>query len=379
MQRLPHAAASQMVAVQQAQPQDVHHVRSALTPTKRSGTAQRAHTPSHAHTPSRGRAIAAWDNTHTPPPNQRQVGLSAGTPASGSGRARAVVVPEALVHQSLQREVAKGIKHGDQPCRPPNGMQHSIPHVAVIAPGAGTRANGAVYADLGQDGGVCLEIVGQSGRLYDRYPATWPQGAPAPNLESFAKEVLSRGTAEQSDCLVLGSRGGQVVLPCLWRAKGPAIPPAIVINGGCAMSLPTDVHWPETAVTFLLLGGRDNFRGSLSPREYVEDARSRVPRDNRTTALLYVHEMAHMPQVALLGAALRPMLAALLAWRTSVRAPTAEFERLVMALARGGWNGQLWYTVERGVWQDVPFGMGKASTDSVRLAGSRSAVARGGA
>lgn len=396
------AAGKTVVAVQavaantghfQVQPLEAHHAGFALPLPKLLGGAPRgvqspkvavkawedAHTPPHRHSPAHT-PHHRHSPTHTPP-HRRSPGHAATTPAKLS-RARAVV-PAGMVQQCQQVEPMGRFKQGTQAsdvhCQQRHSAQHQCINVTVIAPGAGTRANGAVYAELGSDAGVCLDIVGQSGSSYDCYPASWPQGSHGPNLESFAQEVVNRRIAERSDFMIFGSRGGQVVLPSLWKVIGDAVPPSLVINGGCAMNLPTGVFWPETAVTFLLLGGRDNFRGNLSPQEYVADTKSHVPKDNRTTAVLYVHEMLHMPQADLLATLLRPAVAALLAWRSSGRAPAADFERLAAALGRSGWSGQLWYTAGRGAWQDLPFGMTKAATDSVRLTGPGLAVAKGGA
>ncbi|CAK0849040.1 unnamed protein product, partial [Prorocentrum cordatum] len=162
---------------------------------------------------------------------------------------------------------------------------------------------------------------------------------------------------DDCDVLVVGSRGGQVVLPNLW-AWGAKVPPAVVINGGCAMNLPTQVFWPDHAITFLLMGGQDNFRGDFShedPPEYLEDAISRVPPGNGTTAILYVNEMQHMPQAPLLAAVLPHMLLALLRWQESRAPPLHEFRPLLAALNRDGWSGRLLHTRSPGNWEDVTF------------------------
>jgi hypothetical protein len=229
--------------------------------------------------------------------------------------------------------------------------------VAVIAPGGGTGINGAVYADLGKDPGFCVEIVGRSRAPYDCYPPDWPEGRSAPNLASFAQEVLGQSVLDRSDILIVGSRGGQVVLPALWQARGGAVPPALVINGGVAMNLPTPVRWPETAVTFLLLGGQDYFRGNQTPDDYVADAKSRVPKANDTTAILYVEEMQHMPQAQLLGALLRHMLKALRRWKVSCMLPLKEFRYILETLQKElRWSGFLSYTKAPGVWENIAFG-----------------------
>ncbi|CAK0910169.1 unnamed protein product [Prorocentrum cordatum] len=100
-----------------------------------------------------------------------------------------------------------------------------------------------------------------------------------------ATDACARGAAPPA------RRGGQVVLPHLWKSAGSSTPPAIVINGGCAMKLPEAPCWPDEATTFLLIGGRDTFRGKFSPEGYVADAKARVPAGNFSTALLFVSEM----------------------------------------------------------------------------------------
>lgn len=191
--------------------------------------------------------------------------------------------------------------------------------VAVVAPGAGTGINGAIYSELGRNPSFKVEVVGRSRAPYDVYPPCWPHGAPAPNLQSFADEVLETGVHREVQTMVFGSRGGQVVLPHLWQAQEhglcPPVPPVVVINGGCAMKLPTPVRWPESAVSFLLIGGQDNFRGRLSVEDYVAETRSHVPLANKTTAILFVQEMTHMPQQPLLRGVLRLMLKAIASWK----------------------------------------------------------------
>mmetsp|Transcript_176671 Transcript_176671/g.566528 ORF Transcript_176671/g.566528 Transcript_176671/m.566528 type:complete len:420 (+) Transcript_176671:46-1305(+) len=237
--------------------------------------------------------------------------------------------------------------------------------ISVVAPGAGTGANAAVYAELGRMPDFRLDIKGQARAPYDRYPASWQGGAAGPNLETFAAQLMDQGIVEQSDCLVVGSRGGQVVLPSLWSRFGASVPPAVVINGGCSMGLPTAVHWPTQAVTFLLIGGQDNFRGKASVEEYIADTKSRVPKGSSRTAILYVSEMQHMPQSALLGAVLPQMVRALLAWKragASAPPPHDKMQAVLAAVAQQNqWSGRLMYTCGAGVWQDLPFGGANAA------------------
>lgn len=273
----------------------------------------------------------------------------------------------ALLRPAACERLGEGLSGSSSPVR-----------VAVIAPGAGTGANGPVYARLERTGAVRLQLLGRAREPYDRYPESWPHGCPAPNLQSFAQDVLDGGALERSDCLVLGSRGGQVVLPLLWKLLGAAVPPAIVINGGCAMPLPAPVSWPEAAATFLLVGGRDWFRGDRTGEEYVAQTRCCVPAGNSTTAILYVEEMSHVPQEALLAAVLEHALQALPAWQAGdVTAPCQAFGRLLAALTFGGWNGRLMYTIGANTWQDTIFGPRVVNSVALHWSGAAKAAASG--
>mmetsp|Transcript_16307 Transcript_16307/g.51112 ORF Transcript_16307/g.51112 Transcript_16307/m.51112 type:complete len:454 (-) Transcript_16307:96-1457(-) len=244
--------------------------------------------------------------------------------------------------------------------------------ISVIAPGGGTGINGAVYAELGRDPRFRVDIVGQSRAPYDCYPETWAHGGPAPNLASFAQDVLNQGVLERTDCLVCGSRGGQVVLPHFWQMRGRDVPPAVVLNGGIAMNLPTRVSWPDSAVTFLMIGGQDNFRGQLSCEEYVMDTKSRVPPGNGTTAILYVEEMQHMPQSQLLSAVLPHLIRAVLLWKADRIDNFLEEVRLILrAVSSAGWHGRLLYTRAAGVWEEIdfsPYQVGKRQPTAARMA-----------
>jgi len=226
--------------------------------------------------------------------------------------------------------------------------------VVVVAPGAGTGINSEVYKALGEDRRFKVKAVGKKGEAYDRYPEYWEHGAPAPNLETFAADVLDHGLG---DVLVLGSRGGQVVLPCLWRKLGSKVPPAVVINGGCAMNLPGPaVSWPLGAVTLLLMGGEDFFKGKLSSADYIASSKKKVPAGNSSTAIVYVRQMQHMPQRVLLSTVLDQLLLAALAWKASGRAPEAQLSALCTKLEGDGWTGTLAFTASPGVWKDLNFG-----------------------
>ncbi|CAK9039253.1 Uncharacterized protein SCF082_LOCUS22961 [Durusdinium trenchii] len=107
-----------------------------------------------------------------------------------------------------------------------------------------------------------------------------------------------------------------------------------------AMNLPEVVAWPTEApdaVTFLLIGGCDHFR---------------------STALLYINEMEHMPQSHLFALILPHLLRVCLAWKRKVEvAPLRELQCLLTELnsCKGEWTGCLSFTSGAG-WTDVPFG-----------------------
>lgn len=225
--------------------------------------------------------------------------------------------------------------------------------VVVVAPGAGVGSNGKVYMSFKQDPRLQLRLAGRSGMPYDRYPPMWPQGGPAPNLATFAQGMLSEGLLGSTDCLILGSRGGQVVLPSLWNALGDSAPPAIVINGGCAMDLPFKFNWPGKAVTLLVLGGRDYFKPvNVAPHQYLSYSQRYVPTSNSSTAILYVQEMEHMPSQPVLAAVLNHAIAALVSWRRHGQVPLGAFETILRSVKSLGMTARLTY-ISAGAWQEV--------------------------
>ncbi|CAE8743619.1 unnamed protein product [Polarella glacialis] len=230
-----------------------------------------------------------------------------------------------------------------------------------FVPAPRTGANCKIYEELKQDERFNLKVLGKKGAPYDRYPESWEKGSSPPNLESFAGELVSQDLGE---LLILGSRGGQVVLPYFWRVLGSKTPPAVVINGGCAMKKRPGpaTNWPVSAVTFLLLGGQDFFRGKASPAEYVASAKQCVPPENGSTAILFVSEMQHVPQASLLGAVLSLLLMALLSWKASGSPPIAQFQSILSRLeGEGCWSGRLLFTAAAGLWEEIPFGSARYS------------------
>lgn len=122
------------------------------------------------------------------------------------------------------------------------------------------------------------------------------------------------------------------------------------------MKLPSDVVWPDDAVTFLLIGGQDFFRGTLSPEQYLIDIKSRVPTSNGTTGILYVREMQHMPQASLLQFTLPLMLKVLQFWGDGRKDSIDNvLQALLAALASAGWSGELHFTRDPNVWVELEF------------------------
>lgn len=230
--------------------------------------------------------------------------------------------------------------------------------VSLVAPGGGVEGNGAVYAELEDGGHFHVDVVGRKSTLYDRYPECWQGGGPAPNLVSFADDLLHIGVHESTDCFVFGSRGGQVVLPAFWRTLGNSMPPCVVINGGCAMNLPgPPVSWPSNATTIMLMAGQDFFRGSQPSHEYLQSACQCVSPENRTTAILYVPEMKHMPQPDILRAALVHLVRAALFWHVNHDSvPISHLRAAGFALRQLGCGSRLLYTSTQGQWQEMLFG-----------------------
>mmetsp|Transcript_41420 Transcript_41420/g.96263 ORF Transcript_41420/g.96263 Transcript_41420/m.96263 type:complete len:543 (+) Transcript_41420:62-1690(+) len=226
-------------------------------------------------------------------------------------------------------------------------------NVLIVAPGAGIGHNGEAYWQLKEDTMFSVKVFGRSGMKYDHYPIEWPEGRQEPNLASFSKDLAVGGDLANFDCLIFGSRGGQVVLPCLWQ-MGLDLPPAIVLNGGCALDMPRPPAWPANAVTLLVLGGKDYFRKKhIKPSQYVHDAMRRVPPTNKTTALLYVHEMAHLPSSQLLTVLLRDGICGLIAWKSTGKFPFTTFQGILAAIKSLGLSACLSYTAGDGVWCEL--------------------------
>mmetsp|Transcript_31463 Transcript_31463/g.73497 ORF Transcript_31463/g.73497 Transcript_31463/m.73497 type:complete len:466 (-) Transcript_31463:320-1717(-) len=228
--------------------------------------------------------------------------------------------------------------------------------VSVIAPGAGTGCNKAAFTALERRSGFNVSTIGQSRAAYDKYPPGWPTGGPAPNLQSWAQDLMAQGITEQSDCLVFGSRGGQVVLPAFWQALGDAVPPAVVINGGCARDdHPLGVSWPEQAVSMLIIGGKDYFKGHKSLEDYVMETLRHVPRGNMTTAVLLIDDMAHMPRTDMLESILKYAIRSVVTWKATGKPPIDDFKDIVNALAKTGWTGKLLHKVAQESWHEFIF------------------------
>merc|ERR1719284_815393 len=97
----------------------------------------------------------------------------------------------------------------------------------------------------------------------------------------------------------------------------------------------------------------------LTPEEYLADAKRHVPAENKTTAILLVNEMTHMPTSQLLSATLRSMIDSVLSWKATCEPPVELFESIQASLANDMWSGVLAYTNGAGSWHDVRFGRPK--------------------
>mmetsp|Transcript_290 Transcript_290/g.570 ORF Transcript_290/g.570 Transcript_290/m.570 type:complete len:537 (+) Transcript_290:1-1611(+) len=259
--------------------------------------------------------------------------------------------------------------------------------VTVVAPGAGVDVNSASYESLKKTsdhrsyGAIEVRFKGHKGAAYDVYPSSWPHGRAAPNLQSFAESLAEAGDLSSSSCLIFGSRGGQVVLPALWRAFGSSLPPALVINGGCAMSMLPDRgwwHWPDGAISFLLMGGKDYFRGKFSNEQHLRDAMGSVPKCNSTTAILYIDQMSHTPHGSLFMPLLGPLVHSLFEWKDSGCAPVSTFRHIINIARAGGFTGRLTFKEEPGdKWDETSFASFGVSRSVARVpARLRAFVAR---
>lgn len=142
--------------------------------------------------------------TQAPTPERPRSGKVEATHAlptkTSSGKVEAIEKPP-------QMQIPKSPSKEETVAESERNSRRSRCHVStlsVIAPGAGTGANGRVFEDLSRSGKFRVEIVGHSRASYDRYPESWPQGSSAPNLCTFTQEVLSADALKHTDCLVLG-------------------------------------------------------------------------------------------------------------------------------------------------------------------------------
>merc|ERR1712087_786014 len=120
--------------------------------------------------------------------------------------------------------------------------------------------------------------------------------------------------------------------------------------------LPTPVHWPVAAVSFILPGGRDYFKNKASCQEWLAEAVGSVPHENITTAILLVNEMEHMPAAQLLMAIMHHMIRAVVSWKATSAPPCDKFDAVLQALTSAGcWSGNLKYTVAPGTWEEFAF------------------------
>eukprot|EP00928_Gymnodinium_smaydae_P026864 TRINITY_DN20963_c0_g1_i1.p1 TRINITY_DN20963_c0_g1~~TRINITY_DN20963_c0_g1_i1.p1 ORF type:complete len:916 (+),score=71.19 TRINITY_DN20963_c0_g1_i1:52-2799(+) len=381
----PYQHAPQPVHTPRYQPSQVvnapHHQPGQVIHTHHRQPAQAVHVPHHLPLPVRQRPepvaqtpVALQTPGALPPCPPGYV------PAATPGARRFVAPPmEGDLHKLLHcKEV-----HDHDAVKQPVGFPESDTSkqlVQIIAPGSGASPfnNLKVYAELDRSAKYTAQIVGRSRAQYDVYPDTWPNGGPPPNLRTFASNisvdvthggVISASTGNpvrskpmtEAACWVFGSRGGQVVLPTLWTKLDPkSLPPAVVINGGCAMRL-ADAYqtaWPKEQVSILLIAGYDaTFQTAGRSMQYVvESAKSFVPKLSTTTAIVYVRDMPHMPQSEILGPILEPMIRAGIAWkRQPTSPPVTIFHDIASTLKSLSQVGQVTYTSGEGEWSSIDF------------------------
>jgi hypothetical protein len=171
--------------------------------------------------------------------------------------------------------------------------------IGVIGPGAGRTFNMPAYKILSKQYNI-LDI-GKSNQQYDKYPPGWSdQTSNGPNLETFAEYIINTQIINYLDFLIVGSRGGQVVLPYLWR-KLSYIPPTLIINGGC-IKKSGEIIWPDNAISCVLLGGNDYFLGKND--DYLKKNKGiyeYLKHCNIHTIIIYIDNMEHMPQQELMN------------------------------------------------------------------------------
>merc|ERR1711957_56481 len=132
-------------------------------------------------------------------------------------------------------------------------------------------------------------------------------------------------------------------------------PPVVCMNGGAGMPLPFKVNWPDTLVSWFLLGGQDYFKGKLTPTAWLVQVASNVPRANKTTVLLLVNEMSHMPNCDMLLATLHHMILGVAAWKEQGSIPIIEIDAVLGSLVRLNLSGRLQHTVGPSQWRHCSF------------------------
>lgn len=174
--------------------------------------------------------------------------------------------------------------------------------------------------------------TGRSQAWYDRHLA-WEEGQP---VQAFAV-WRSEGAF---DCLVCGSRAGQVTLPALWLL-GCCLP-AVVVNSGCARP-EIAWAWPEGVPVVLVAGGRDFFAGDFrGDRDgHIGSLWEAVPEAARAlTAIYYVPHMGHSPSNALLEELLPTLVRYAVSMLSPEAKPTTGIERNCWLVTSGCPEGE---------------------------------------
>ena len=145
--------------------------------------------------------------------------------------------------------------------------------------------------------------------------------------ERTAAQLVRARAVRSLDCLVCGSRGGQVTLLALWQL-GLRLP-AVVINGGCARE-GVGWTWPSGVPVVLLTAGldffnehRDRFDGD-GDAIYVRELWDAVPPESRaTTAIVHLPGSEHHLQEETLRAMLPQLVAYAQSGLAAEATPTA--------------------------------------------------------
>ena len=148
--------------------------------------------------------------------------------------------------------------------------------IAVIMPGVSWFTLKKTSTELGNNYNILRLGHSCLGHGYDVYPKEWKNGRDYKNLVNMTMDeiVTNPHTKKEEsgifsgilqylheigdiDCIICGSRGGQVVMPLLWM-YGIDIP-CVITNGGCIDSHYFNNYPPTSRVLFSTFG-QDYFK-----------------------------------------------------------------------------------------------------------------------